>query len=39
MLQMLRGREVATSFLEGATRRLVRHALNEPELVDALKPI
>ena len=38
-LQLLRNHEVVTSFLEGATRSLVRHALNEPELVDALKPI
>lgn len=38
-LSLLRNREVAVEFLENATRRLVRHALNEPELLDALKPI
>lgn len=38
-LSSLRSREVAIDFLEDATRRLVRHALNEPELIDALKPI
>jgi len=38
-LSVLRSREVATAFLEQAVRRVVRHALNEPALVDALKPI
>jgi hypothetical protein len=38
-LSLLRNRDVAVAFLEGATRRLLRHALNEPVLVDALKPI
>jgi hypothetical protein len=38
-LSVLRSREVAASFLERAVRCVVRHALNEPTLVDALKPI
>jgi hypothetical protein len=36
---LLRNRDIAVEFPEDATRRLVRHALNEPELLDALKPI
>lgn len=38
-LSLLRNRDVAVAFLQDATRRLLRHALNEPVLVDALKPI
>jgi hypothetical protein len=38
-LKLLRSRQTATEFLEDATRRLVRHALDEPKLVDALKPV
>jgi Apea-like HEPN len=38
-LQLIRDRQTASDFLEEATRKVVRHALNEPVLVDALKPI
>jgi hypothetical protein len=38
-LQLLQDRETAVAFLEKVTRRLVQHALDEPQLVDALKPI
>ena len=38
-LRQLVSRENALGFLQVATRRLLRHALEEPSLVDALKPI
>jgi hypothetical protein len=38
-LRLLVSRENALGFLQVATRRLLRHALDEPSLVDALKPI
>jgi hypothetical protein len=38
-LQVLKDRHTTNTFLEEFTRRLVRHALREPELVDGLKPI
>jgi hypothetical protein len=38
-LRSLKDRNSAIEFLKGATRRLLRHALEEPQLVDSLKPI
>lgn len=38
-LSLLVNQQTAITFLELAARQIVRHALNEPELVDALKPI
>jgi hypothetical protein len=38
-LQILKNPQNAQQFLEDAVRRLVRHALEEPELVDGLKLI
>jgi Apea-like HEPN len=38
-LRLLVSRENALGFLQVATRRLLRHALEEPSLVEALKPI
>jgi hypothetical protein len=38
-LQLLTDQTTAVRFLEDAVRQIVRHALDEPELVDALKPI
>jgi Apea-like HEPN len=38
-LQVLKNREIALAFLEMAIRKVVRHALDEPQLVDSLKPI
>jgi hypothetical protein len=38
-LQILKGAENVHRFLKHAVRRLVRHSLDEPDLIDALKPI
>ena len=38
-LRMLRSAKSATSFVGEATARLLRQALEEPELFDSLKPI
>jgi hypothetical protein len=38
-LRLLENRGTALAFLSTATRRLLRHSLNEPQLIDSLKPI
>jgi len=38
-LKVLKDRETAFNFLESATRILLAHAINEPDVVNGLKPI